>query len=70
MLQLFRTTQSIIFKYEIEEGRKVYETTINGATWEMYDDTVIGLDKNGKEIVRTNVEEPLYVRDAQHVNSI
>ncbi len=70
VLQLFRAAQSIIFKYEIEEGKTVFETTINGKKWEMYNDTVIGLDKNGKEIVRTTVEEPIYVRGAQHVNSI
>jgi nitrate reductase beta subunit len=70
VLQLFRTTQRIIFKYEIVEGPKVFETEINGEKWEMYDDTVIGYDKDGKEVTRVSVEEPLYVRPAQHANSL
>jgi nitrate reductase beta subunit len=36
----------------------------------MYNDTVVGFDKNGKEIVRLTVEEPVYVRPAKHPNSI
>lgn len=70
VLQLFRTDQRIFFRYEIEPGEKVYETTINGKKWEMYNDTVIGLDKEGKVIVRLKVEEPQYVRPAKHQNSI
>ncbi|MFN3974464.1 MAG: 4Fe-4S dicluster domain-containing protein [Dehalococcoidia bacterium] len=70
VLQLFRTTQKIIFQYRIEEGKKVFETTINGKRWEMFNDTVIGLDKDGKEIVRVTVEEPVYVRPDKHYNSI
>jgi nitrate reductase beta subunit len=70
VLQLFRTTQHIIYKYEIEEGEKVFETTINGKPWSMYNDTVIGLDGKGKEVVRTTVEEPIYVRPKKYLNSI
>jgi len=70
VLQLFRTAQNIIFRYEIKEGKKVYETTMNGKKWEMYDDTVIGLGRDGKEIVRTKVEEPIFVREDKHYNSI
>jgi len=70
VLQLFRTDQRIIFRYEIEPGEKVFETTINGKKWEMYNDTAIGLDREGKEIVRVKVEEPIYVRPAKHSNSI
>jgi nitrate reductase beta subunit len=70
VLQLFRTTQKIVYRFEIEEGPKVYETTIGGEQWEMYNDTVIGYDKEGKEIVRTTVEEPLYVRPDIHINWI
>ncbi len=68
VLQLFRTTQRIIYRYEIEEGPKVYETTINGKSWEMYNDTVIGYDKAGNEAVRTTVEEPFHVRPNKHIN--
>jgi nitrate reductase beta subunit len=70
VLQLFRTDQRIIFRYEIEPGEKVYETTINGKKWEMFDDTVIGLDSAGEEIVRVKVEEPIHVRPEKHSNSI
>ncbi len=70
VLQLFRTTQRIIFRYEIEEGEKVFETTINGKQWEMYNDTVVGFSRDGKEVVRTTVEEPIYIRPEKHVNSI
>jgi nitrate reductase beta subunit len=70
VLQLFRASQKIAFRYEIEEGEKVYETTINGKKWEMFNDTVIGLDKEGNETARVTVEEPIYVRPELHVNSI
>ncbi|MBM3214250.1 nitrate oxidoreductase subunit beta [Candidatus Poribacteria bacterium] len=70
IMQLFRVSRRIIFKYEIEEGEKVYETTINGKPWAMYNDTVIGFGKDGKEIVRTTVEEPLHVRPDKHANAI
>ncbi|MFN7181789.1 MAG: 4Fe-4S dicluster domain-containing protein, partial [Planctomycetota bacterium] len=70
ILQLFRATQKIIFKYEIKEGEKIFETKINGKNWTMYNDTIIGYSKNGKEIVRTTVEEPFFIRDEKHYNSI
>jgi nitrate reductase beta subunit len=70
VLQLFRTDQRIIFRYKIEPGEKVFETTINGKKWEMYNDTAIGLDRDGKEIVRVKVEEPIHVRPDKHYNSI
>jgi nitrate reductase beta subunit len=68
VLQLFRTTQRIIFKYEVEEGPKVYDTTINGKKWELYNDTIIGYNKDAEEIVRTTVEEPLFIRPDKHIN--
>lgn len=70
VLQLFRSAQKIIFRYEIIEGKKVFETEIAGKPWAMYNDTVIGFDRNGDEIVRLTVEEPVYVRPAKHLNSI
>jgi nitrate reductase beta subunit len=70
ILQLFRATQKIIFRFEIEEGPKVFETEIDGKPWSMYDDTVIGFDQKGREIVRLNVEEPIHQRPAPRVNSI
>ncbi len=70
VLQLFRTSQRMIFAYRIEPGRKVFATTINGKKWEMFNDTVIGLDRAGKEVVRLTVEEPVFTRPRQHLNSI
>ncbi|MEE9609623.1 MAG: 4Fe-4S dicluster domain-containing protein [Desulfatiglandales bacterium] len=70
VLQLFRTTQNIIFKYDIKKGEKVFETSINGKPWAMYNDTVIGFDKKGKEVVRTTVEEPIYIRPKKYLNAI
>ena len=33
-------------------------------------DTVIAFGRDGKEIFRTTIEEPVYVRPAEHANSI
>lgn len=70
VLQLFRISQTAIFRYEIQEGEKIFETEINGKPWTMYNDTIIGYDRNGKEVVRTTVEEPTYERPKEHLNSI
>ena len=70
VLQLFRATQQIIFKYEIIEGPKVFETAINGRNWEMYNDTVIGFGKDDQELCRLTVEEVQFTRPAGRPNSI
>jgi nitrate reductase beta subunit len=70
VLQLFRTTQKIVFKYEIIEGEKVYEATINGKKWAMYNDTVVGYGQDGDEVTRVTVEEPMYIRPSKHSNAI
>ncbi len=70
VLQLYRRSSQIIARYQIEPGPKVYETTTNGKKFEMYDDTIIAFNRGGKEIFRTQVEEPVYVRPAKHANSI
>jgi len=67
---LFRASQKIVFRYEIIEGAKIFERTINGKTWSMYNDTIVGFSKSGKEIVRVSIEEPKYVRPDKHYNSI
>ena len=59
VMQLFRTTQKMIFRYEIEEGPLVREVEVNGKGWQMYDDTVIGFEE-GSRIVRLSVVEPLH----------
>ncbi len=76
VLQLFRTTQQIIFRFEIEQGPKVAEIEVtmpNGTTkaQEIFNDTVIGFNKFGQEVVRVTIEEPTFERPADiHVNSI
>ncbi|MBI4042917.1 MAG: nitrate oxidoreductase subunit beta [Deltaproteobacteria bacterium] len=70
VLQLYQRTKEIIVRYEIKEGKKVYETVIHGKPFTLYNDTIVGYNKEGKEIVRTQVEEPFYVRPDKHQNSI
>ncbi|MBI5396298.1 MAG: nitrate oxidoreductase subunit beta [Verrucomicrobia bacterium] len=70
VLQLFGKDRRICFRYEIKQGPKVFETNIRGKKFEMFNDTVIGYGRDGKEIARIAVEEPVHVRPAQHANSI
>jgi nitrate reductase beta subunit len=70
VLQLFRRSNKIIFRYEMKEGPKVYEGMLHGKPVTLYDDTVIAYGKTGKELFRTTVEEPVHVRPAIHANSI
>jgi nitrate reductase / nitrite oxidoreductase, beta subunit len=70
ILQLFRASQTIIFNFEIKEGPKIRDLVINGKPWSIYDDTVIGYDKNGQEAVRVTVEQPFFERPVQYLNSI
>jgi nitrate reductase beta subunit len=70
VLQLFRTTQTMIFRYAIEEGPLVLEREVNGQPWRMYNDTVIGFDADDREIVRLSVVEPIHERSADRLNSI
>ncbi len=65
VLQLFRATQTIVFKFEIEKGPKVQELTLNGVTHEIYNDTVVGYDSQGREVVRVGVEEKQFERPQQ-----
>lgn len=70
VLQLFRRSNRVIFRYEIKQGPKVYETTVDGRTFEMFNDTIIAFDRKDREMFRTQVEEPVYVRPEAHANSI
>jgi nitrate reductase beta subunit len=75
VLQLFRATQKVIFKFKIEQGEKVAEienTLPSGkkVMQEIFNDTVLGYDKLGTEVVRITVEEPTFERPMNHVNSI
>jgi nitrate reductase beta subunit len=70
VLQLFRRSNRIIFSYEIEEGPLVYEGTLHGRPVTIYDDTVIAFGREGQELFRTTIEEPIHVRENIHANSI
>jgi len=70
VLQLFRVTQSIIFRFEVVEGPKVSEVNVNGQALEVFNDTVIGYSRNGAEVVRVTVKEPFFERPIQFLNSI
>jgi len=70
VLQLFRKSNRIVFRYGIEPGPKVWETESDRGKFELYDDTVIAFGHDGKELFRTKVEEPVHVRPAKHLNSI
>jgi nitrate reductase beta subunit len=70
VLQLYRRSNKIIYRYEIEEGPKVYEGMLHGREVTLYNDTVVALGKDGQELFRTTVEEPVYVRPGTHANSI
>jgi nitrate reductase beta subunit len=70
VLQLFRRSNRIIDRYEIEEGKKVFETEIRGKPFALHDDTVIAFGSKGEELFRTKVEEPFIRRPNQHLNWI
>ncbi len=69
ILQLFRASQQIVFSYELVKGPKVEEVVVDGKTREIFNDTVIGFDSKGKEIVRISVLEP-FVERPGYLNSI
>jgi nitrate reductase beta subunit len=76
VLQLFRASQQIIFRFEIQPGPKVAEVEVtmpDGKTkvQEIFNDTIRGFNKLNEEVVRITVEEPTFERaPEQHVNSI
>ncbi|NUQ55684.1 MAG: nitrate oxidoreductase subunit beta, partial [Dehalococcoidia bacterium] len=62
-------SQRIVFSYKIEPGPKTAEITVGGQKREIFNDTIIGYDSNGKEVVRVTVDEPTAERPGQ-LNSI
>ncbi|MBI4197297.1 MAG: nitrate oxidoreductase subunit beta [Deltaproteobacteria bacterium] len=70
VLQLFRRSQEIVFRYDIEEGPKLFETTVHGKPFTLYNDTVIAFGEDGKEIFRTTVEEPIFLRPKERTNAV
>lgn len=69
VLQLFRVSRHIIFSFKIRKGRKYEEVVVGGRKHSIYDDTVIGFDDKGNEVVRVNVKEPVFERPGK-LNSI
>ena len=67
VLQLFRAQRQILFRFEIEKGPKVAEIPVllpsgKEKVQEIFNDTVIGFNKFGKEVVRITIEEPTFER--------
>jgi len=61
--------------FTIEKGPKVAEVEVTmpsgqARKQEIFNDTVIGYNKAGKEVIRTTVEEPTFERAPIHLNSI
>jgi hypothetical protein len=67
VLQLWRASQQVIFRYDVIPGLKVFETQIHGKRFEMYNDTALGFNKSGKEVARIQGEEPIHIRPAERV---
>jgi nitrate reductase beta subunit len=75
VMQLFRAQQQILFSWKLEKGPKVAEVEVTlpsgqKKTQEIYNDTVLGYNKFGKEVVRITVEEPIFERSKQYANAI
>jgi len=75
VLQLTRASQKVLFRYEIQQGPKVAEVEVTlpdgkKKTQEIFNDTVLGFDKTGKQVVNLTIEEPTFERDKSHLNSI
>lgn len=69
VLQLFRASQTMIFRFDIEEGPAYAELNIGGEPMTLYNDTAVGFDRDGNEIVRVTVDEPIHTRPDK-LNSI
>jgi nitrate reductase beta subunit len=76
VLQLFRAQRQILFRYQLEKGPKIAEIPVRlpsgkEKVQELYNDTVIGYNKFGKEVVRVTIDEPVLERPREkHANSI
>jgi nitrate reductase / nitrite oxidoreductase, beta subunit len=69
VLQLFRASQHTIFSFDVEDGPQVGEVVVGGEPYPIFNDTAVGFDLAGREIVRIQVEEPIHERPLK-VNSI
>src|SRR5207244_10954507 len=55
VLQLWRASQQILFRYDVVHGPKGVGTQIHGRKFEVYNAMVLRVNKSGKEIVRIQV---------------
>ena len=55
--------------FDIEEGKAFAEVNIGGERRTLYDDTAVGFDAQGREVVRVTVDEPIHERPGK-LNSI
>ncbi len=70
VLQLFRISQRIIFSFDVIDGEKVSAVNVGGKPLEVFNDTVIGYDRDGNEVARISVKEPFYERPNKYLNTI
>jgi nitrate reductase beta subunit len=76
VLQLFRAQRQVLFRFDIKEGPKIAEIPVllpsgQERVQELFNDTVIGYNRQGKEVVRITIEEPTFERPREHhINSI
>ena len=75
LLQLFRVTRTIFFRFKLIEGQKTgeFEITLPSGkkkTLEIFNDTIIGYDAKDREVVQLTIEEPVFERSKEHYNSI
>lgn len=75
VLQLFRAGRQVLYNWRIEKGPKVAEIPVTLPSGEeriqeIFNDTVLGYNKLGQEVVRVTVEEPTYERPDAHINSL
>jgi nitrate reductase beta subunit len=76
VLQLFRAQRQILSRFQIEQGKKIAEVPVRlpsgkEKVQELFNDTVIGFNLGGKEVVRITIDEPVIERPREkHANSI
>lgn len=75
VLQLFRAQQQILSRFEIQKGKKIAEREItlpsgNKKVQEIFNDTIIGYNMRGVEVIRIRVEEQSFRRPDIHLNTI
>lgn len=70
VLQLFRKDRRIVYRYKIQEGPKVKDVVVGGKPRTIFNDTVIAYGREGEEMFRTTVEEPMHIRPKTRTNAV